>query len=118
MQVEPRFEELREEIETNQQSILWEDQIRNIRAYDDFLWNGSPKATPVQRAGLALYALYFGLNGLFLIAVFLGSEPGDPVVIMLLPAAIMIFFSLRILFNAFRRRRNLNEGGDSGERGE
>lgn len=59
MEEEPRFEQVRAEIEAKQRSILWEDGLRNGRSVDEFLWRGDPKAEPIQRAGLVVFALTF-----------------------------------------------------------
>src|ERR1039458_2499023 len=51
MEDEHSFEQIREDIEARQRSILWPDYLRATRNVYEFLWNGDPKARPVQRIG-------------------------------------------------------------------
>jgi hypothetical protein len=49
-------------LEERQRATVWPDTLRAGRSVDEFLWKGDPKATPVQRAGLLVFAaLWFFL---------------------------------------------------------
>lgn len=53
------IDRIREEAEEKQRAILWPDMLRSGCSVDDFLWKGDRKATPVQRIGLAIFAMMF-----------------------------------------------------------
>lgn len=50
---------LLEEVERRQRSTLWPDAMVNSGSVDRLLWKGSPKATRVQRVGIAIWGLLF-----------------------------------------------------------
>jgi hypothetical protein len=97
------FEEIRREVDQQQRATVWPDTVRNGRSIDAFLWKGDPKAKPMQRIGLVVFALTF-----LLLALGLGSIPfqkdfedGWPVVFLM--AFLAFLLSLRLLRNAFLR---------------
>ncbi|MGA3370453.1 MAG: hypothetical protein ABSC48_01705 [Terracidiphilus sp.] len=105
MSYKPEFEQIREEIEAKQRSILWPDGLRAGKSVDEFLWKGDPKAKPIQRAGLIVFAVTYWLLGVLMIAIcwarandewaarFLGSLIG----------AAFVLVSIRLFLNAFLR---------------
>jgi membrane protein DedA with SNARE-associated domain len=76
----------------------------NSSSVDALLWKGSPKATKVQRVGIAIWGLTFLSLGAFFVFV-LASEQHS------LMAAVIGLFGLalgtRITFKAFRRAPKL-----------
>jgi len=97
------FEEIRRDVESQQKATVWPDTVRNGKSIDAFLWRGDPKAKPVQRIGLVVFALTF-----LLFAVTLGSIPfqknfedGWPVDFLM--ALLALLLSLRLLRNALLR---------------
>jgi hypothetical protein len=94
------LEQVRADVEDRQRNILWEDARRGGKSVDAFLWNGDPNATPVQRAGLVVFAIAF-----LLIAVFFGSIPfenhsEDGRAVEFLFAFFWLLISLRLFRNA------------------
>ena len=43
MRDDPKFAELREDIEAKQKATVWPDTMRNGSSVDAFLWKGDPK---------------------------------------------------------------------------
>jgi len=62
----PQFDQIREEIEAKQKSILFPDGLRAGRSVDEFLWKGDPNAKPIQRAGLVVFGLMFSLPSILM----------------------------------------------------
>jgi phosphotransferase system glucose/maltose/N-acetylglucosamine-specific IIC component len=115
MEEEPRFEQVRAEIEAKQKSILWEDGLRNGRSVDEFFWKGDPKAKPVQKAGLVVFAVFFWLLGVFLIAsVWAREEWGGRFFGSLMGLAIVLV-SIRLFFNAILKPKRHPDDGNSRE---
>jgi len=52
-----------EDVRASQRNTLWRDAMVNSSSVDGLLWKGSPKATRVQRAGIAIFGLTFALLG-------------------------------------------------------
>lgn len=59
MQHENELDGQREEFEERQSATTFPEILRAGRSVDEFLWRGDPKATPVQRVGLVIFALMF-----------------------------------------------------------
>ncbi len=59
MQQKSELDRIREEAEMKQRAILWLDMLRSGRTVDEFLWKGSPRATPIQSIGVALLGILF-----------------------------------------------------------
>lgn len=93
-----------EYVERKQRNTLWPDAMVNSSSVDALLWKGSPKATKLQRVGIAIWGLTFLSLGAFFVFV-LASEQHS------LMAAVIGLFGLalgtRITFNAFRRAPKL-----------
>jgi len=94
----PQFDEIREEIEAKQRTVLFEDGLRAGKSVDDFLWKGDPNAKPIQRAGLVVFGLTFWLLGILLIAI-IGSLIGSAFVLV----------AIRLFWNAFLRPNKISK---------
>jgi hypothetical protein len=99
----PDFEQIREDLEAKQRSILWPDYLRANRNVFEFLWKGAPKAKRVQRLGLILFALHFWLMGVFFAALAWSSDEWISRVFGSLPGLISVLISIRLFRNAFLR---------------
>jgi hypothetical protein len=53
-----------EDARASQRNTLWPDAMVNSRSVDALLWKGSPKATKVQRVGIAIWGLTFACLGI------------------------------------------------------
>jgi hypothetical protein len=95
------FEEIRQETEDAQRSILWPDYLRANRATFAFLWHGDQKANLVQRAGLIIFGLFWLSMACVAFDSFLHSEDRNP--FPLIPGITLALLALRILRNAFLR---------------
>ena len=78
--------------------------LRSGRAVDEFLWKGDRRATPVQRAGLALFGMMFlSCAALSIVLVFTqGTWAGRIVGVVF--GSIAGIGAVRFLMNAFRRQ--------------
>src|ERR1035438_7539121 len=103
MEDEHSFEQIREDIEARQRSILWPDYLRATRNVYEFLWNGDPKARPVQRIGLAIFGLQFLLVGISVVYASSSEETGWSINPGKVAGAVSVLFSLRLLRNVFLR---------------
>lgn len=92
---------LLEEVESRQRNLLWPDTMLNASRVDALLWKGSPKATKVQRVGIAIWGLsFFALGGFF---TFLQApELHSPMIAVL--GLLLLALGTRVTFNAFRRQ--------------
>jgi hypothetical protein len=88
------------ELRSRQKNIVWPDPLRNSRNVDEFLWRGSPNATPVQRLGATIFGVFFGAIGAA--NMDLGHEHHST--IQFLIGLLSSVLGLRILINAFRRK--------------
>ena len=96
------LERIREEAEAKQRGILWPDMLRQGRSVDEFLWKGDPRATTVQRAGLALFGVMFSLCAIFsIVLVFTQGEWAGRIGGVII-GAITGIAGVRLLKNAFR----------------
>jgi hypothetical protein len=76
------------------------------RSVDEFLWKGDPRATPVQRAGLAVFAvMYLSLFVGFMVFVLKSALEHEwiNVVVFLAMPALSGIAGFRLLRNVFRR---------------
>jgi hypothetical protein len=97
------FKRSRNELEERQRAILVPDLIRSGRSVDDFMWNGDPKASLVQRIGLFIFGVFFLVlfcTGVFIIATWTWAG----FVVGLPTSVIPGIFSFRFLRNAFRKK--------------
>ena len=99
----PQFEEIREEIEVKQKAILWPDALRGGRSVDAFLWRGDPKAKPIQRAGLVVFAVTYWFLGVLFIAMGWARYEGAACLVTSLIGSTFVLLSIRLLRNAFLR---------------
>jgi hypothetical protein len=111
MEDDHSFEQIREDVAARQRATVWPDTLRNGATIDAFLWKGDPNAKPVQRVGLIIFALFFLLLGLFLMAIPFQRDFEDGSSIVFLAALIPILLTVRLLRNAFLRPRK--HRGDS-----
>ena len=78
---------------------------------DKFLWKGSPDATMVQRAGIAIFAVFFLVAGYFFghLAVEIAQEGElSATILMSLFALFWITIGCKLLANAFRTSARKN----------
>jgi hypothetical protein len=105
-------QELPKEDDREQSVVTWPETTLNPgRAVDAFLWKGDPKATPIQRVGLVIYALMFLLLFAVLIVVMIVmivKHDFDWVSFLgvLMMGTLSGIFGFRFLFNVFRRQRH------------
>jgi uncharacterized membrane protein HdeD (DUF308 family) len=91
--------DLIEDVSASQRNTLWPDAMVNSSSVDELLWKGSPKATKVQRIGIAIFGLTFALLGV--IFELIASEKH-----VLLPAFFglpWLAFGIKLFINAFKR---------------
>jgi hypothetical protein len=88
-----------EDVKASQRNTLWPDAMVNSSSVDALLWKGSPKATKVQRIGIAIWGLTFACLGAFFELV--ASEKHEPFLMFFG----LLWFALgaKILLNAFKR---------------
>lgn len=95
---------LLEEVETRQRNVLWPDTVLNASSVDALLWKGSPKATRVQRVGIAIWGLSFlALGGFFTVVE--ARELHSPIIAVL--GLLLLALGARVTLNAFRRQPRL-----------
>jgi hypothetical protein len=112
MKHEHNFERIREDVEASQKAILWEDARNGGKSVDAFLWKGDPKAKPIQRVGLVVFALFFLLPAVLLVATPFAKKLEDGSTICFFVAVVPLLISARLLRNAFLRppkRRDIDE---------
>jgi phosphotransferase system glucose/maltose/N-acetylglucosamine-specific IIC component len=105
----PQFDEIREEIEAKQRTVLFEDGLRAGKSVDDFLWKGDPNAKPIQRAGLVVFGLTFWLLGILLIAISWAKDEGIATVIGSLIGSAFVLVAIRLFWNAFLRPNKISK---------
>jgi hypothetical protein len=103
------FEQIREELEARQRSILWPDYLRATRNVFEFLWNGDPHAKLFQRAGLILFALHSWVVGVFFVALAWSSGTWFGRIIGVPSGSISVLLSIRVFLNAFLRHNTPHE---------
>jgi hypothetical protein len=72
----------------------------NSSRVDALLWRGSPKATRVQRVGMAIWGLCFLSLGVFFVLV-LAREQHSPLAAVL--GLLLLALGTRVTLNAFKR---------------
>lgn len=87
------------EIRARQRNIVWPAPQVNGRLAGKLLWKGSENATPVQRAGIAIFGLFYLLAGL----VFLSFAKGNHSRVGVIFAFLWLLLGARVFRNAFRR---------------
>jgi hypothetical protein len=93
-----------EDVERSQRNTLWPDAMLNSSSVDALLWKGSPKATKVQRVGIAIFGLLFLSLGLFFMFA-LAPELHSPLVAVfgIFPFAV----GIKVTFNAFKQKTTI-----------
>ena len=103
MNDEQNFEQIRRNAESNQKAILWEDQLRNGRSIDAFLWKGDPHARPVQRAGLVIFALTFLIFAVCFFLIGIEKKAVNDKTFYFCFTFLIFLLSGRLMRNAFLR---------------
>jgi hypothetical protein len=93
------LDKLRQDLEARQRNLLWPDTLINARSVDEFLWKGSPHPNGIQRAGMALFGMFYvGIGAVAFLLI-------DSIYLRILLGAPWAAFGAKILHNAFRRKR-------------
>ena len=109
---ERNTQELLKETDRDQSPVTWPETALNPgRAVDAFLWKGDPRATPIQRVGLFIYALMFLLlfaGFVVVMTVMIVRHNFDWVsfIGVLMMGTLMGTFGFRFLFKAFRHQKH------------
>jgi len=105
------LERLREETEEKQRATIWPDTLGAGRTVDEFLWKGDVNATPIQRAGLVIFASIFIFSALGFGVFIFGQASWALKVEFFSFGLIALVVGVRLVRNAFRRQKR-----DSGRR--
>jgi hypothetical protein len=103
----PEHDRLREDLEGRQRATVWPDTLRAGRSVDEFLWKGDPKATPIQRAGLLVFATRWSfLFAMAIVVVVKGILERDLTMTMIgtVFGAFVGIVDSRLIRNAFRHK--------------
>jgi hypothetical protein len=99
------LDRIHEEMEEKQRAILLPDMLRFGRTVDDFLWKGDPRATPVQRIGLVVFAMMFlSCASIFVVLLLKEDTWGGRVVEIILGLSSGIP-GVKFLINVLRHQR-------------
>jgi hypothetical protein len=114
MQEDPRLNQIREDAEASQKSILWEDGLRNGTSVDAFFWRGDPSAKPIQRAGLVVFGIAFLIIAIAIASIPFQKDFEDGSGVAFLIALFALLISLRLFRNALLRlpKHHKREGDD------
>jgi hypothetical protein len=99
----PDTDQQLEEINRKQGPVTWPKTLGAGRSVDEFLWKGDPKATPIQRVGLAIFALMFLFCFVVFIVIMIVGHDGPTIVICGLLGTLTGIAGFRLLRNVFRR---------------
>lgn len=88
------------ELRSRQKNTVWPDPLLNSRSVDEFLWRGSPNASPIQRLGAVVFGIFFVAIGAGNMDLGRGHHSAIQFIIGLLGSAL----GVRILLKAFRRK--------------
>lgn len=89
-----------EDARIRQSNTLWPDAMINSSSVDALLWKGSPKATKVQRVGIAIFGLTFALLGV--IFELIASQKHKLFDALL--GLLFLALGIKLLLNAFKRQ--------------
>jgi hypothetical protein len=92
-----------EDVKASQQNLVWPDAMVNSGSVDELLWRGSPKATKVQRIGIAIWGMGFACVGIALVSLAYEKHNLIPALLGLLSLAL----GARLFRNAFKRCVNV-----------
>ncbi|HKN22230.1 MAG TPA: hypothetical protein VJX73_12475 [Terracidiphilus sp.] len=98
---------LREDLEERQRATVWPDTLRAGRSVDEFLWKGDPKATPIQSAGLLVFATFWlFLFAIAIVVVIKGVLERELATTIIGTAfgAVVGYVDFRLIRNAFRHK--------------
>jgi hypothetical protein len=88
-----------EDVGASQRNTLWPDAMVNSSGVDGLLWKGSPKATKVQRVGIAIFGLTFAFLGVIFETIASEKHETFPAIFGLL----WIALGAKLVINAFKR---------------
>lgn len=88
-----------EDVKPSQRNTLWPDAMVNSSSVDGVLWKGSPKATKVQRIGIAICGLTFALLGVSFELI--ASQKNELVPAFL--GLLLLALGTKLFLNAFKR---------------
>ena len=101
-------DEMLKEVERKQGAATWPETLEAGHSVDEFLWKGDPKATPVQRMGLFIFAVMFlGLFVGFVVFTFIDRYWTNKLMGLFF-ATLTGIFGFRFLRNAFRHKKRQN----------
>lgn len=99
----PDTDEILKEIDRKQGAATWPETLEAGRSVDEFLWRGDPRATPVQRVGLAIFAVGFLFLLVISIVLMVVRHDGPSIVLGLIIGTLSGIAAFRLLRNVFRR---------------
>ena len=88
-----------EDVRARQRNTLWPDAMVNSSNVDGLLWKGSPKATKIQRIGIAIWGLAFACVGVVFEMIACEKHELFPVFFGLPWLAL----GIKLFINAFKR---------------
>jgi Flp pilus assembly protein TadB len=94
------------EIEEKQRATNWPEALQAGRSVDEFLWKGDPKAKPIQRAGLAVFATMFLSLFAVSVVVVIAKHDWTVTLVALIPGTLSGIAGFRLLRNTFRHDRH------------
>ncbi len=106
MQQEHDTEQLLKEIDRDQSPVTWPQTLNSGRAVDQFLWKGDPKATPIQRVGLVIFALMFLLVFVSFVVVIIVIHDWVVILFGMMMTTLSGIAAFRFLSNAFRHQKH------------
>ena len=116
METKPEFDCIREDVEAKQRAIAWPDTLNAGRSIDEFLWKGDPKAKPVQRIGLAIFAFGFLVCAGISIVLLIAMDDWATRILCIALGSFSLVVGLRLSRNVFLRptSRSARRGGKHG----
>lgn len=99
------FDQIRQEVDESQRTIVWPETPRNSRKVLGFLWTGDPSATSFQRAGLLVFALAFLLGAIYVFSNLAEAHSEDRSGVGLVTGLGFVLISIRLVRNALLRPR-------------
>jgi hypothetical protein len=87
-----------EDVRARQRNTTWPDAMVNSSSVDELLWKGSPRATKVQRIGIAIFGLTFAFLGVIFEMIASQKDELVPVFVGLL----LLALGTKLLLNAFK----------------
>jgi hypothetical protein len=97
---------LRIEYEEKQSATTYPETLRAGRTVDEFLWKGDPKAAPVQRVGLFIFALMFLIPFIGFVVFTIADHYWLNKLIGVTLGTLCGIAGFRLLYNAFRHKKH------------